>query len=150
MRSWRAVEEVGADLEFFEGAGGVVFDEGVGAFDESSEGFASVVGEEVDGDGVFVAEHLDEGGSVVPGSGSGRAVGVAGGPAGAGGDGGVGRAGDCAAGHGLPDVDVFDFDDFRAEVGEQGGGEGAGPDDGEVDDADAFERFASAHAITPR
>ncbi len=149
-------DDVGADgtdgvvveAEFFECADGEVFGEDVAGGDELFDDGASFGPAAIDGEGFFVAEDLDEGGAVVPraGAGIGR---VAGDPRGHElGHHGV-HPGACGAGHRVPDEGVFDFDALGAEVGEVHGGGLAGPDGGEVADADALEGEGGGHAMTP-
>ena len=134
-------EFVPADAGAVDGLGDVVFDQDVALFDEFEEGFAAFRGHNVAGHGALVAGVGVEGGEAVPGVVAEFGVGVLGLHAAlraalhllAGG----GVFG--AAGVGLDAVDGFDLDDVGAPFGEQLGDVGAGPDDGDGGDAQAFE-----------
>ena len=94
----------------------------------------------IDGERALVANDVEEGGAVVPGAGTGVAIGMAGHPGGEPlSDGGRQHRGG-GAGGGVPDVRVLDLDAVGAEVGEVERGRLARPDAGEVADADTFER----------
>src|SRR5437773_212476 len=55
------------------------------------------------------------------------------------------RVSDRGSGVGLPAMDVFDFDDLGAEVGQDLAGEGTGPDDGDIEGTDAGEGKVGVH-----
>ena len=136
------------EAELLDRADGVVLEEDVGLLHQAADEVDASGAGHVDGGAVLVAVELDEGGAVVPGTGARHVARPAAGPGGRALHHGLGWSSDAAPRHWLPDVHVLDLDHLRAEVGEEQGGEGAGPDDREVDDADAFEGEPGAHGCT--
>ena len=108
-----------AEAELFEGAGTVVFDQHIGRGDEFLQDFAALLGFQVQRDRPLVGALGEEAGAhqrvveVVVGAGIAALIRVGG---------------------------ILDLDDIGAHQAELIGGEGAGEDVGDVDNADAFER----------
>ena len=125
--------------EFVHSFGGVVFDEYVADGDEAVEDFPSAGVKQVDGHTEFVAGVGVEHRGAVEGAFSGHAAGDAAGVEGEVVDDFLGGMGRGAAGEGDEGFGGFDADDFGAEVGEEGAAVGAGPDDGDFEDAESLQ-----------